>query len=187
MARDRRLRPEEEALWTAVKRTVDPLRPRPPKPAPAPPAVPPMPEAVPPPPADIAAVTPRSPPPPRPAMPGLHPLGRRERQKLVRGSREIDARIDLHGLTQDEAHDRLSGFLANAQARGHAVVLVITGKGRGEGLASLHGAERGVLRRVVPLWLSLPAFRPYVLGFEEAHLAHGGAGALYVRVRRRRG
>lgn len=185
MARDRRrLGPEEEALWTAVKRTVEPLRPA------QRPALPPMPEAVPPPPADIAAVTPKAVPPPsprRPDMPGLHPLGRRERQRLVRGRSEIDGRIDLHGLTQDEARARLSGFLARSQGLGHKVVLVITGKGRaGGGFEGLHRPERGVLRRVVPIWLSLPEFRTYVLGFEDAHLAHGGGGALYVRIRKRK-
>ncbi len=186
MGRDRRrLGPEEEALWSAVKRTVEPLRPadrEPPHPA-----VPPVPEAVPPPRSDISAVTPKPVPPARPAMPSLHPLGRRDRQKVVRGLTGIDARIDLHGLTQDEAHARLSGFLARSQGLGHRVVLVITGKGgRGGGFEGLHVAERGVLRRVVPLWLSLPEFRRFVLGFEDAHLAHGGEGALYVRIRRRK-
>jgi DNA-nicking Smr family endonuclease len=59
-------------------------------------------------------------------------------------------------------------------------VLVITGKGRTSAAAS----ERGVLRRQVPLWLSLPEFRSLVVGFEEAHIGHGGEGALYVRIRR---
>jgi DNA-nicking Smr family endonuclease len=73
-------------------------------------------------------------------------------------------------------------FLHRAQARGHALVLVITGKGT----AAPHGAERGVLRRAVPLWLALPELRALVIGFEEAAPAHGGAGALYVRIRRSR-
>jgi DNA-nicking Smr family endonuclease len=59
-------------------------------------------------------------------------------------------------------------------------VLVITGKGR----ASDSNPERGVLRRQVPHWLGLPEFRSFVVGFEEAHIGHGGEGALYVRVRR---
>ncbi len=190
MARDRRrLGPEEEALWGAVKRSVKPLRPVPPEPAK--PAAPPVAAAAPLPPRDVAASTTKSPlvtpVPARPAIPSMHTLGRRERQKVVRGSMPIDARLDLHGLRQDEAHARLAGFLALAQSSGWRLVLVITGKGgSGTGFESLAGPERGVLRRVVPLWLSLPDFRRYVLGFEEAHLAHGGGGAIYIRIRKRR-
>jgi DNA-nicking Smr family endonuclease len=186
VARDRRrLGPEEEALWGAVKKSVMPLHPQPHEPA-----KPPLPEAVPPPPPDIAAITPRLPPPAapkKPTLPPMHTLGRRDRQKVVRGTTPIDARIDLHGLRQDEAHARLSGFLHHAQMAGYKVVLVITGKGRsGGGFEALHEPERGVLRRVVPMWLSLPEFRAIVLGYEEAHLAHGGGGALYIRIRRRK-
>jgi DNA-nicking Smr family endonuclease len=179
----RRLGPEEEELWAAVKRTVEPLRP---EPAPAP-LHNPVPEAPPPPTSSTAAPAQKPLPPARPPLPALHALGRRERQKVARGQVPIDGRIDLHGLTQTQAHDRLSGFLARAQADGCKVVLVITGKGRtGGGFDTLHEPERGVLKRVVPLWLSLPEFRRYILGFEEAHLAHGGGGALYVRIRRRK-
>jgi DNA-nicking Smr family endonuclease len=99
------------------------------------------------------------------------------RQRVARGREPIDARFDLHGLTQEEAHVALSRFLHSASARGARLVLIITGKGgrRGE----------GVLKRQVPLWLALPEFRDLVIGFEEAHVAHGGEGALYVRLRRR--
>jgi DNA-nicking Smr family endonuclease len=111
----------------------------------------------------------------------LQPLDRRMRQRVARGREQIDARIDLHGLTQSEAHAALARFVSSAAARGARLVLVITGKGgRGDG-------ERGVLRRQVPHWLALPEFRDLVGGFEDAHVAHGGAGALYVRLRRRRG
>jgi len=112
----------------------------------------------------------------------LAPLGRRMRQRIARGNHMIGGRLDLHGLTQHEAHDALLGFLRAARAREIGLVLVITGKGA-------PGAEsggRGVLRRQVPLWLRLPAFRDFVVGFEPAHVAHGGEGALYVRLRRRR-
>ena len=91
--------------------------------------------------------------------------------------------VDLHGLRQAEAHDRLIGFLQRARAAGHGLVLVITGKG-GAGGALFD--ERGVLRRAVPHWLSRPDLRPLVLGFETAAPQHGGAGALYVRLRRAR-
>ncbi|MHA7775554.1 Smr/MutS family protein [Roseibium sp. M-1] len=114
----------------------------------------------------------------------LHQLEHRYRRKLVRGVKPIDARIDLHGLTQHQAHDRLRGFLVHAQARGCKVVLVITGKGGDETRAYMD--ERGILRRMVPQWLALPDLRSVVLGYEEAHASHGGTGALYVRIRRKR-
>jgi len=114
-----------------------------------------------------------------PAHPPLAPIGRRERSHLVRGRKDIEARLDLHGMTQVRAHSALRKFLVRAQDEGFSFVLVITGKGSGQG-----GEGRGILRRLVPEWLGLPEFRGLVVGFEEAHLAHGGSGALYVRVRR---
>jgi DNA-nicking Smr family endonuclease len=116
--------------------------------------------------------------PQKPQAPPLAPLGRRMKQRVARGKQAIDARLDLHGLTQAQAHDALLRFLRNANARDARLVLVITGKGR--------GSEPGVLRRQVPQWLGLPEFRNLVVGFEDAHIAHGGEGALYVRVRRAR-
>lgn len=101
---------------------------------------------------------------------------------MSRGRRDIDARLDLHGMTQARAHRVLLHFLQQASAEGLSFVLVITGKGRAAGETS----ERGVLRRQVPEWLSLPEFRSCVVGFEEAHIGHGGGGALYVRIRRMR-
>lgn len=172
--------PEDRALWDEIAKSVRPLSGRrktaivaaieenekpapPPKPAKAP----------------VRAAAPAVPAPK--AAPPLAPLDRRMRQKLSRGSAEIDARVDLHGHTQAEARHRLLQFLRAAQARGDKVVLVITGKGsRGEGFES----ERGVLKRQVPLWLALSEFRSLVVGFEESAPQHGGAGALYVRVRR---
>jgi DNA-nicking Smr family endonuclease len=113
--------------------------------------------------------------------PPLMPIDRRLKQRLARGQIEIDGRIDLHGRTLSEAHAALLRFLHRAQGEGARTVLVITGKG---GPDPERG--RGVLRRQVPLWLTLPDLRAYVLAVEEAHLAHGGAGALYVRLRRGR-
>jgi DNA-nicking Smr family endonuclease len=117
-----------------------------------------------------------------PAPPPLAPLGRRERSQLSRGKKEIDARLDLHGMTQARAHRALLNFLLHASDNGMSFVLVITGKGR----RVEPGAERGLLRRLVPEWLGLPEFRSVVVGFEQAHIGHGGEGALYVRVRRTR-
>ncbi len=117
-----------------------------------------------------------------PSPPPLAPLGRRERTHLSRGKIEIDARLDLHGMTQARAHRVLLHFLQRASGDGLRFVLVVTGKGNTKGADS----ERGVLRRQVPEWLSLPEFRTLVVGFEQAHIGHGGTGALYVRVRRHR-
>jgi DNA-nicking Smr family endonuclease len=119
-----------------------------------------------------------------PPAPPLAKVERRLKQKLSRGSAEIDAKLDLHGHTQAEAKSRLLRFLETAQAREHSLVLVITGKGKRSD--DSWSNEGGVLKRQVPLWLSLPVFRLLVIGFEEAGARHGGAGALYIRVRRRR-
>ena len=115
--------------------------------------------------------------------PPLAPLGRRLKQRVARGREPIEARLDLHGFTQRDAHAALLRFLHRAQADGVKIALVVTGKGSGK---STSAHERGVLKRQVPLWLSLPEFRPLVVGFEDAHVGHGGEGALYVRLRRAR-
>jgi DNA-nicking Smr family endonuclease len=177
--RKRHLSEEERALWESVARQVKPLRKKPRiVKAMASAAEPPMarPTASPRP---LPAV--HAPKPSKPVVPPLTPLGRKERSKLSRGRSEIDARLDLHGMTQTRAHRALHGFLQRAHHDGLTFVLVITGKGK-VGSES----ERGVLRRQVPQWLGLPEFRSLVVGFEEAHIGHGGEGALYVRIRRSR-
>ncbi|MCC5976843.1 MAG: Smr/MutS family protein [Salinarimonas sp.] len=110
-------------------------------------------------------------------------LDRRERRSLRRRVREVDDRLDLHGMRQEEAHRALIRFLQSASARDCAIVLVVTGKGGVGGPG--YGDERGVLRRITPHWLRASELRPFVVGFEEAAAHHGGAGALYVRLRRR--
>jgi DNA-nicking Smr family endonuclease len=182
--RGRSLTDDEHALWRGVARSVKPLRARAAKrsdenvllssaPVKAKPKI----RSV-----EISAMPlpARAIPKPPPAAPTPVAIDRRTKKKLARGHEEIDARIDLHGMTQAEAHAALSRFLHRVQADGAKFVIVVTGKGgRGEG-------ERGVLRRQVPLWLRLPEFRSMVVGFETAHIGHGGEGALYVRVRRGR-
>jgi DNA-nicking Smr family endonuclease len=116
-------------------------------------------------------------------VPPLAPLGRRLKQRVARGRETIDARLDLHGLTQTQAHAALVRFLQRTQADGAKIALVVTGKGQRKGQEQ---RGNGVLKRQVPMWLSLPQFRSLVVGFEEAHLGHGGEGALYVRLRRAR-
>lgn len=119
---------------------------------------------------------------PKPALKPLAPIERRVKTALKRGQEAIHAVLDLHGMRQDDARLRLISFLRREQASGGRTVLVVTGKGAaGE---STSGSERGVLRRMTPHWLRLPELRTVVLGFEEASLRHGGAGALYVRLRK---
>jgi len=173
----RKLSDDESTLWDRVTRSIVPLRRKPRLAEPADAVSFPV-NAKPVPSARLSVSTPA-----RKPAPVLEPLGRRQKQRLARGIDEIDARIDLHGRTQSEAHAALLAFLRNAQAHGARFVLVITGKGT---RASDDWSERGVLKRQVPLWLKLPEFRAYVVGFEDAHVGHGGAGALYVRMRRAR-
>jgi DNA-nicking Smr family endonuclease len=180
----RRLSEDEHRLWHGVTRSVAPLKRKRPGPQGSDTiaAAPPRRRADSTPLRHAAAKSPIKPalhPTLKPAPPVVR-LDRRQKQRLARGTETIDARIDLHGKTQSEAHAALLGFLRRAQADGARFVLVITGKGGASG-------ERGILKRQVPLWLRLPEFRLHVLAVEDAHVAHGGEGALYVRVRRARG
>jgi len=109
-------------------------------------------------------------------------LARKARRRIVRDNDAIDGRLDLHGYTQAEAHAALVRFLHTAVRRDARLVLVITGKGS----TNRGSRDGGVLRRQVPLWLALPELRDCVIGHEPAHIAHGGEGALYVRIRRAR-
>ena len=171
MSRGRKRPPtaDDLQLWMKVVETVIPLGER--SAAAATPETKPTQIATPP--AAILSAQPRPPKPP----PTLSIMDRRTRSRLTRGVVAIGMRIDLHGLTQMTAEGRLRRFLRDAQEAGAKVVLVITGKGSADG-------ERGVLRRVVPHWLASADMRGLVVGFEEASRAHGGAGALYVRIRR---
>ncbi|HEX5232116.1 MAG TPA: Smr/MutS family protein [Bradyrhizobium sp.] len=185
--RKRLLSEEERLLWESVAGQTKPLRKKPRIPKRSPASAHPEPAA-----AESAAPLKQLPPAKRTRLPGLEPsppsppplvpIGRRERAQLSRGRKEIDARLDLHGMTQTRAHRALSDFLQRAHLDGLTFVLVITGKGNS---APVHSG-RGVLRRQVPQWLGLPEFRTLVVGFEEAHIGHGGEGALYVRIRRAR-
>jgi DNA-nicking Smr family endonuclease len=170
--RSRKLNDEERTLWNEFTRSLKPLR--------ATPAAPSAPLSKPLRAAPIAK--------PRLDAPAAVPeaLDRRQKKRLARGVISIDARLDLHGLTQAQAHSHLLRFLRGAQNKRAKFVLVITGKGapRADDHWEL-GKVAGTLRRQVPHWLSLPPFRAYVSAFEQANPAHGGEGALYIRIRRR--
>ena len=174
----RRLTDEEIALWTEVARSVSrrrgatlpaPSKPLAPKLSAAPPAA--RPSA-----AEPAPAKPRTLP--------LAPIERRLKRELQRGRAAIDDALDLHGMNQAEAHQALRGFLRHAQSRGARLVIVVTGKGGPLDEPAPFGQQRGVLRRLAPHWLRESDLRSVVLGFEEAGRAHGGSGALYVRLRR---
>ena len=105
------------------------------------------------------------------------PLERPVKRKIAKGRLALEARLDLHGMIQSEAHGLLLSFLIKAHSRGMRHVLVITGKGTSIG-------SDGALKRAVPLWFSLPEFRPLISSYEPAARNHGGDGALYVRLAR---
>ncbi len=133
-----------------------------------------------------AAPKPASPPPPAKA-PALNTFDRKAARRLRQGQFEIEARIDLHGMRQSEAHLALRRFLLTSFSRGLRWVLVITGKGgprrprdddEGYGVP-----ERGVLRKNGPMWLAEPELRAVVVSFTTAAISHGGEGALYIKLR----
>lgn len=118
------------------------------------------------------------------------PFDRRKARQIAKGRVEIEARIDLHGLREHEAHMRLAGFLRQAHAAGKRTVLVITGKGRVDDdpykpfSLGEDRREPGVLRRNVPRWLAEPDLARIVVSYTAAATRHGGEGALYIHLRR---
>lgn len=123
--------------------------------------------------------------------PPVAEFDRRQVRRLARGRAEVEARLDLHGMRATEAYGALRAFLFACYARGQRSLLIITGKGNGAGLRDrpfeLHDqGDRGVLRRNVPMWLSQPELRTIIHSFTQAHSRHGGEGALYVQLRRAR-
>lgn len=162
---------EDRILWATVARSVTPLyghrQPEFPPPARAATQTEPI----------LSAPNPPQRPSQRERPPVPQPLDRPTHDKLAAGRIVIGGRVDLHGLTQHEAHRLLLGFLSRAHANGMRHVLVITGKGTSSG-------GDGVLRRAVPSWLATPPFSHLVSGHSPAARNHGGEGALYLRLRR---
>jgi DNA-nicking Smr family endonuclease len=168
--RDDRLSDDDRILWNLVARSARPLKGK---------------TAV-----EIPDIVESKPEPPRPPANGVpaaaakpkmphvaHSLDDQTLHKLKKGRLPIEGRVDLHGMTQDEAYSLLLTFLNRAHAGGVRYVLIITGKGSSSG-------GDGILRRAVPAWLSTPAFRHLVSSHDHAARNHGGSGALYVRLRR---
>jgi DNA-nicking Smr family endonuclease len=185
-AKDLGAKSDDRALWQAAMRDVRPLLRRkhaaaPPAPSSAKPQVAPARKARA---TGQAANLPRVQ--PAPALPVAAPdishgraagIDRRSAERLRRGRLPIEGRLDLHGMTQAAAIERLREFIARAEAAGKRCVLVITGKGLASG---------GILRDQVPRWLNLPPNRARVLAFDYAQPQDGGSGALYVLLKRRR-
>ena len=115
-------------------------------------------------------------------------IDRRSAQKLRRGKLAIEGRLDLHGMTQDEAYHALSGFITSSVRRGHKYVLIITGKGSFRSLRDgrMFETPTGVLRDQLPKWLAAPSLRRHIQAIQHAARHHGGDGAFYVLLRRER-
>ena len=187
MRRPRGLRPDDLDLWHRVAQSITPLHLRPARPLADP---------------EPASDRLRQPPPRiepfqvgekasrdhvalRPQSPG--PLmDAKAFARMSRGKLAPESRLDLHGMTLAEAHPELTRFVIAAHAKGQRLVLVITGKGK-RGPGGSHGPERpGILKHQVPHWLAMAPLAPLILQVAEAHLKHGGGGALYLYLRRTR-
>ena len=171
--------PDDFEVWRRLTRSVQPLpgRRMPPQAGPRKPEMErARPEAPPPPPPSPCGPAPV----PRPAPAGG--IDKRTARRIRRGSLRIEARIDLHGFTREEARRRLTRFIAESQAAGRRLVLVVTGKGR----RAEDGMAAGVIRRETPVWLARPPNAARVLDTAPAQPRDGGDGALYVYLRKPR-
>lgn len=169
----RRLAPEERALWdrvgASVRRAGQVAQARPPLPT---------------------AFVPSLPPPPSGAKrrPGVgQTLDAGWDRRLVGGRVVPDRTIDLHGLTAEHAHRLLEATIGQALAGGERVLLVITGKARGEPGARARPGTRGIIRASIGDWLDASSWSDRIAAVRPAAIRHGGAGALYVILRRARG
>lgn len=180
----------EKALWRFAMREAVPLpgRALPPEPAPV---------------AEAVATETPVPQPPKPRTgPAVQPihlprlstastpgLDARSAERLKRGQLPIEARLDLHGMTQEDAHAALDHFIGAAYAGGKRAVLIITGKGLKprEPAYPWDHSTGGVLKAMTPRWLNEAPNRARILAITEAQPRHGGSGALYVLIRRHRG
>jgi len=165
----RRLTPEERRIWSRVARTV---RLAPGRAIEDAPELGDVEEA-----ARRSAAPQQAPPAKAPRTKPGPPEDMSGQRKIRRGQNEIDARLDLHGHTQDTAHRELIEFLLRHARNGARCVLVITGKGR---------LGTGILRTRLFDWIAHPDLRPFIAGYAPAHPRHGGAGATYIFLRAKR-
>ena len=160
----------DRALWQEATRDVRPLRARRPPVLPPVRAEPERPES--------ARQQPKRPS-QAPPLDRFAGIDRANAERLKRGLHTIEAQLDLHGMTQAEAHRELVAFVTRSRAAGRRCVLIITGRGLGP-----NGS--GVLKSSVPRWLEEPELRPQILATASAQPRHGGAGATYLLLRRQR-
>jgi DNA-nicking Smr family endonuclease len=121
-------------------------------------------------------------------------LDRRSAEKLRKGQMTVEATLDLHGMSQTAAHMAVARFIAARQAAGARCVLIVTGKGKTADPFAPKAAPsrftysggRGVLREALPRWLNEPALRAHIIAISPARPEHGGAGAVYVLLKRKR-
>lgn len=193
MRRPRGLRPDDLDIWHRVVQSVTPMHLRPARPIAEPdprstpdkPRLPPRIE-----PFELGEKASRDHVAMRPPSPGLQ-MDAKAFTRMSRGKLAPESRLDLHGMTLAEAHPELTRFVTTAHAKGQRLVLVITGKGkRGDGKRGEGGGvgpERpGILKHQVPHWLAMAPLAHLILQVADAHLKHGGGGALYVYLRRLR-
>lgn len=180
MSRRRVLHPDEQEIWHAVARTAKPMHPRVFVPKSETVIPPPMPAPIP-----RFQIGQKSVPKPAVSLPSALQMDAKKHAKMTRGKLAPEARIDLHGMTMARAHPELIRFILGAQDDGLRLVLVITGKGKAREDSGPIPQPMGVLRHNVPLWLRQMPLAPVVLQVSEAHARHGGAGAIYVYLRRR--
>ena len=136
----------------------------------------------------IKAAAPKKPVAKKSASKGPSGVNGATQERLRRGLMEPDARIDLHGMTQQAAHRALFTWLVSAHKRGHRLVLVITGKGnpKNDENAPWMISPHGVLKQMVPRWLNEPELAGLIASTKAAHVRHGGDGALYIYLRKNR-
>lgn len=175
-----RMPPEDEALWKSFTKDIKPLD--------ASPTPPESPKDI-----KVSGATTKNPSfiTTLPKENALRPTGHkpqldfRTEQKLRRGKITIEARIDLHGFTQAQAHASLQNFLLRAYGADMRCVLVITGKGL-KGLHEEDKPKRGVIKRMLPLWVKEPPLKDFVLSVQTAAIKDGGEGAFYIYLKRKR-
>ena len=194
----RGLRPEEAELWDTIARRTRPLKPKSPAKIekPPPPVQPVIRAEQPPTPIEPFQLGSRSAsgsttadlaPTVRQALTSAPvAMDRKAHKKLQRGKLKPEARIDLHGMTLSVAHPALIRFISESYAKERRLVLVITGKGKDRDPGGPIPVRPGVLRHQVPAWLAAPPLGSMVLQVTPAHLRHGGDGAIYVYLKRRR-
>jgi len=185
--KSRGLTPEDRELWDRVARQANPMHPK--KPVPSVPEIF-EPKSIQPKPISPFRVGEKRtatavPPIPKPQAPQVR-MDAKAFGNLKRGKLKPEARIDLHGMTVARAHGVLTTFIQDASARGLRLVLVITGKGKDRDDGGPIPTPRGVLRHNVPQWLGLPPLSLLVLQVQQSHIRHGGEGAFYVYLKRRK-